>query len=93
VIKGPTILHQAAIKAAKKHKYKKQLDASPSQNVITVEVKFSRDRAVSPEIREVMPAGVGCLPVGQLMPDWFQLWLRQLPTQTVFPVLPSESGQ
>jgi len=66
VVKGPTIFREAAIKAVKKHNYKNQMDVWPFQRQITVEVKFPRDTGASPEIRQVLPAGVSsCLPAPQ----------------------------
>jgi TonB family protein len=63
VVKGPTIFREAAIKAVKKHNYKNQMDVWPFQGQITVEVKFPRDTGASPEIRQVLPAGVpSCIP-------------------------------
>jgi TonB family protein len=60
---GPTIFREAAIKAVKKHNYKNQMDVWPFQGQITVEVKFPRDTGTSPEIRQVLPAGVpSCIP-------------------------------
>jgi len=63
VIKGPTTLQAAAIKAVKKRNYKKQMNVWPFQRDITVEVKFPQDKAASPEIRQVLPGGVSsCIP-------------------------------
>ncbi len=63
IVQGPTIFRDAAIKAVKKHNYKKEMNAWPFQEQITVEVKFPRDNAVSPEIRQVMCCGVSsCIP-------------------------------
>jgi TonB family protein len=62
VVQGPTIFRDAAIKAVKKHKYKKEMNAWPFGEQITVEVKFPRDTCASLEIHQVLPAGVsGCL--------------------------------
>jgi Gram-negative bacterial TonB protein C-terminal len=66
VVKGPTIFREAAIKAVKKHNYKNQMDVWPFQGQIMVEVKFPRGTGytgASPEIRQVLPAGVpSCIP-------------------------------
>src|SRR5579863_3473817 len=63
VFKGPTILRAAAIKAVKKHNYKNDMNSWPFQRDITVEVKFPHDKAASPEIRQVLPAGISsCIP-------------------------------
>ncbi len=63
VVAGPTIFREAAIKAVKKHNYKNQMDVWPFQRQITVEVKFPWDTGASPEIHQVLPAGVpSCIP-------------------------------
>jgi hypothetical protein len=58
VLKGPTTLREAAIEAARKHTYKHQMNVWPGQRQITVEITFPQDNSSSPEIRQVLPAGV-----------------------------------
>jgi TonB family protein len=62
VISGPATLRAAAIKAAKKRGHEYQFNVWPSDGHITVEVKFFGDNAGSPQVRQVLPAGVpGCI--------------------------------
>ena len=91
VVKGPTIFREAAIKAVKKHNYKNQMDVWPFQGQIMVEVKFPRDKATSPEIRQVLPAGVSsCLPAPTRV-RILQIVMQQHLLSRVDPVYPPEA--
>src|ERR1700690_3058625 len=90
VAKGATIFREAAIKAVKKRNYKNLMYVWPFQPQITVEVKFPQDTGASPEIRQVLPAGVGCLPApsrGRV----FQTVMANRLLSRVEPVYPSEA--
>jgi hypothetical protein len=62
VLKGPTVLREPAIRAAKRRNYKDALHSWPFSNEIMVEVTFPNDANGTPDIRQAMPAGVpGCV--------------------------------
>jgi len=63
VIKGPTTLRAAAIKAVKRQKHHFE-NVWPFDGRVTVQVRFPQDKAASPEIRQVIPGGVpSCIPL------------------------------
>ena len=89
VIKGPTTLREAAIEAARKHNYKHQMNVWPFLGQIDVEVIFPQDNHSSPEIRQVLPAGIpSCIYVTsvRITPDVMQSRLLK----RVEPVFPTE---
>lgn len=62
VLRGPMVLREAAIRAAKQRNYKDALHGWPFSNEILVEVTFPKDTNGTPDIRQAMPAGVpGCV--------------------------------
>jgi hypothetical protein len=99
VIRGPTTLRAAAIKAAKAHKYKHRI-TWPDPREMMVEVKFPQDGNGAPEIRQALPAGVSsCLPAGQPTGYTLHPWSGVLPpslnlllrVQPIMPVLAPET--
>ncbi len=94
VMKGPTTLREAAIKAARKHNYKHQMNVWPVLGQIDVEVIFPhddrpQDNRSSPEIRQVLPAGIpSCIYASsvRITPDVMQSRLLK----RVEPVFPTE---
>ena len=92
VVNGPTLFREAAIKAVKKHNYKNQMNVWPFQGQITVEVKFPRDMGASPEIRQVMPAGVsGCITASSTRIRVSQWVMAERLISRVEPVYPPEA--
>jgi hypothetical protein len=90
VIKGLTTLREAAIEAAKKHNYKHQMNVWPFQGQISVEVIFPQDNRSSPEIGQVLPAGIpSCVSVSaiRIKPEIMQSRLLK----RVEPVFPTEA--
>ena len=67
-IEGPTTLRKAAINAIKKARHKNWVvNVWPGNGWITVEVTFPQNRTTSPQIRQVLPAGVSsCVPAGPI---------------------------
>ncbi len=89
---GPTTLRDAAIKAVRKHNYKREMNDWPFSRHIVVEVKFRQDNEASPEIKHVMWGGVpGCVyPTGiRVAPEVMQSHLRR----RVEPVLQTKEAQ
>ena len=87
VIKGPTTLREAAIEAARKHNYKHQMNVWPFLEQIDVEVIFPQDNRSSPEIRQVLPAGIpSCVHVAaiRITPEVMQSRLLKR-VEPVFP--------
>lgn len=67
-IEGPTTLRKAAIRAIKRQRHKNWVvNVWPGNGWITAEVTFSQDSTASPEIHQVLPAGVSsCVPGGPI---------------------------
>ena len=92
---GPTALREAAVKAVKKHNYKREMNDWPFSRHIVVEVKFGQDNDSLPEIRSVMWGGVpACVyPTAiRVAPEVMQSHLLRR-VEPVFPIKEPPAGE
>jgi hypothetical protein len=92
VIKGPTALYAAAIKAVKKHNFKNHVNTWPGEGQMTVEVKFPPDKTAAPEIRQVMPGGIPSCVYASAVRISAEVMQSRLVTR-IEPVIPAEEQQ
>jgi hypothetical protein len=88
VLRGPMVLREPAIRAAKHRNYKDALHGWPFSNEIMVEVTFPKDTNGTPDIRQAMPGGVpGCVYATRvrIRPEVMQTYLLE----RVDPVYPA----